>query len=77
MGSHRFLDEMSACHEPTPVPQDIHWGAFMMCPLARCSAFANQDAGWQQQLYQLAFARAQAAAHRPSPFQGDWIDVWN
>jgi hypothetical protein len=77
MGTHRFRDQLIARHERTPAQQGIRPGAFLLCPVIPGSAFPNQEAGWQQQLYQLAFEQAQAAAHRPSPLEGNWIGVWN
>jgi hypothetical protein len=48
---------------------------FMVCPLA-LQRPAGTACLWQQQLYQLAFERAQAAA-RPSLLQRAQNVVWN
>jgi hypothetical protein len=77
MGTHRFRNVLMASREPTGTLQGIHPGAFVLCPVGPGLAFTAQEAGWQQQVYHLAFEQAQAAAHRPSPLEGNGIGVWN
>ncbi len=54
---------------PAPAPAP---GAFVLGPVACCPGLA----GWQQALYQWAFAQAQEVA-RPSLPERDLLAVWN
>ncbi len=77
MGAHRFREVLTTGSQPIHTPQGLNLSAFTLCPITQGLAFTTQQAGWQQQLYQLAFEQAQAAAHRPAPQEGNWIGAWN
>jgi hypothetical protein len=78
MGAHRFRDVLTTGNQPTHTQQHgICLNAFAFCPVAPGPALTIRGADWQQQLYQLAFEQAQAAAHRPRPQEGNWIGAWN
>ncbi len=77
MGTHRFLDQLGEHHDASSGLAGIVPGAFMVCPLLLCPAFAGPQAAWQQQLYQAAFEQAQAAARRPARVERDMFGVWN
>jgi hypothetical protein len=77
MTTHRFLDQLGDPHNATSGPAGIVPGAFMVCPLVLCPAFAGPLAAWQQQVYQVAFEQAQAAAHLPAQVERDLFAIWN
>jgi hypothetical protein len=63
MHRHRFLDIVT--RQPSaPVPAAV--GAFTVCPLVLVQGVFSGLGAWQRQLYQLAFAQAQAAVRQPS-----------
>ena len=77
MGPHRFLDHLNVHTTTATVMEGPRAGAFMACPVVLCSTFGGMQAAWQQQLYQAAYEQARAEAHRPAPFQRDWLGTWN
>jgi hypothetical protein len=52
-------------------------GAFMAYPLVLSAAQEGLHIAWQQDLYQIAFEQAQAAARPATLFERDWLGVWN
>jgi hypothetical protein len=77
MATNRFLDQLNQRDDSTFAPAGLSVAGFMVCPLALCPGFAGPQAAWQQQLYQVAFEQARAAAHRPTRLERDLFGVWN
>jgi hypothetical protein len=75
MHRHRFLDLVEQRHLPTPLAQPLNTSGFCMCPLGLVPG-AGASMAWQQRIYQLAFAEAQAVV-RPSLPERDLLGVWN
>jgi len=74
MTHHRFA---AALAEPTePAAQAISMSGFVAVPLELLGQSPAAPASWQCQLYQMAFAQAQAVV-QPSWIERDVLAVWN
>jgi hypothetical protein len=76
MHRHRFLGVVDQRRLPQPQAQPINMSAFCACPLSLVSGAGGAGWLWQQHVYQLAFAQAQAVV-RPSLLERDLLGVWN
>jgi hypothetical protein len=75
MPHHRFLKQINELRQSRAQAQGFSPAAFCACPwgLVMRDSAAMQ---WQQRIYQLAFAEAQAVV-RPSLPERDLLGVWN
>lgn len=75
MQPHRFREQAAEWSLGRAVTAKAPASGFVVCPLALQRPVVAPS-WWQQQLYQLAFERAQAAA-RPSLLERAMNVVWN
>jgi hypothetical protein len=68
MQRHRFREQLEQPRFPRAQAPAVNASAFCACPWSL--------AQWQQHIYQLAFAEAQAVV-RPSLPERDLLGVWN
>jgi hypothetical protein len=77
MSLQRFFKSASQIITDGSAQTTVRPGAFIACPLAVFAAPGGLPGSWQQDIYQIAFDQAQAAARRPSLFERDWLGTWN
>jgi hypothetical protein len=75
MQRHRFAEQLNQNRSPRTQAQAIDLKAFCACPLCLVQS-APAAMQWQQRIYQIAFAEAQAVV-RPSLLERDLLGVWN
>jgi hypothetical protein len=61
---------------PQPAEPALHPQAFCLCPAGMVPGIGGGQWFMVQQIYQVAFAQAQAVA-RPSLLERDLLGVWN
>jgi hypothetical protein len=76
MQRHRFQEQLDQRRLPRPQAQPINRTAFCLCPPSLMMGAPGLAWLWQQRLYQMAFAEAQAVV-RPSLPERDLLGVWN
>jgi hypothetical protein len=74
MQRHRFSEQLEQRRLPHPPAQAVKGNAFCACPIGL--VMAGPAWLWQQRLYQIALAEAQAVV-RPSLPERDLLGVWN
>jgi hypothetical protein len=76
MQRHRFQDQLEQPRFPRALAPAVNVSAFCACPWSLVMRGSPTAMQWQQRIYQLALAEAQAVV-RPSLPERDLLGVWN
>jgi hypothetical protein len=73
---HRRFSLEAEVRLPQPPPPTVSPNGFLLCPTFWGQGMTPEQLLWQQWVYQVAFAQAQAVV-RPSLPERDLLAVWN